>query len=409
MYSVLFISLVFPCASAAALRHTAEVAPRGLIDPPSVIVTTLDGREIDGVLISWTPAGGIALRTADGSRAMVRANELDLVRIADSQQRASAATWEVRLVDGSRFGAVIDGADDENVLFQIDGVGLIRRPIDAIRSVTRVGPASMPTAVAKSKNGDELVADEVQLRNGDKAYGILTVVDAEGVSITGDDGETEERFAWDAVMALTCGASLPRIDRNQSGNWLVRLDDGAELVCDSIELDGRSIKLGLRDRVEMSVLAKRVLAIERVRHDRIWLSEIPPATYHSIPFFNVSWPLGIDQNAVGGTLKICGREYARGLGFHSACRVTWRVPVDCRRLSGWVGIDDSASSAADAEFVVRAGKRVLAKETGLHHGERPRRVDVELVQDVDITIEVGFGRFGDVHDRVNFVNSSLKP
>ncbi|MBX3394531.1 MAG: NPCBM/NEW2 domain-containing protein [Phycisphaerae bacterium] len=409
MSSVLLLTLMFNLLGPAQLNDSADVSSRGVVNPPAVIVTTLDGREFDGSLVSWSAKGELEIRIADHSRVILRADELDLVQMAGAERRSSAAAWEVRLVDGSRFGAMIEGADDEHILFQIDGVGGIRQPIDAIRSVMRAGTNPVPTAAEELKLGADSAIDRVRLQNGDNAYGILTAVDAEGVTFIGDDGESEERFEWDVVMALNCGSDRSGIERNERGGWLVRMDQGAELACESIDLDGKSFRLKLRGGVEVLVEVNRMLAIESARLDRVWLSQVNPVSYESIPFFNTSWPLGIDQNAIGGTLQLSGREYARGLGLHSACRATWRVPVGCRRLTGWVGIDDSAGPKANADFVVRAGQRVIVKESGLLYGERPRRIDVELGDDVEISIDVGFGRFGDVHDRVNFVNSCLRP
>jgi hypothetical protein len=76
-------------------------------------------------------------------------------------------------------------------------------------------------------------------------------------------------------------------------------------------------------------------------------------------------------------------------------------------LRGVLAIDDCAGRWADAAVTVRADGKILAEFSSLRNDDSPRNVDVSLDSAMELTIEVGFGRHGDVQDRVNFVNPVL--
>jgi hypothetical protein len=121
----------------------------------------------------------------------------------------------------------------------------------------------------------------------------------------------------------------------------------------------------------------------------------------------------LDRSVLGGPLKLGGATYQHGIGLHSACRATWRLGGKYERFTALIGIDDSArsdnsaGSNADADLRIVLDGKELAAHRGLHCGEPPQAIDLNIAGGDRLTIEVGFGKRGDVQDRVDIVIPAL--
>ncbi|MCH6552124.1 MAG: NPCBM/NEW2 domain-containing protein, partial [Planctomycetes bacterium] len=82
------------------------------------------------------------------------------------------------------------------------------------------------------------------------------------------------------------------------------------------------------------------------RNDRVaFLSDLEPTAVQQTPYLNVSWPLRRDRSVANASLRLGGKTYPKGLGMHSACRVTYELGDGYRQF---------AASARVAEPVVRS-------------------------------------------------------
>lgn len=364
----------------------------------TMVVTSLGGEKHEGTLIRWKSPDELVLRDDSGSPIEIGLNELDQIHVKGVVAGEASGDWELTLNDGGRLVGCVVGQDDESVRFRCPAIGETTWPIEAIGQITRRGGSAIRFAMD---------CDRVVLRNGDEIRGTISVVDEKGVVVVGEDGESDEPVSWSSVTAVQFRAMNQR-NAGMSPGFFIRLIDGGELVASSIEWRDGVFLLTTGDKQAMRVESTQVEWIESSNSARAWLSNVPPVHQESIPYFSTDWPLRKDVNAAGGRLGIAGVVYGRGLGMHSACRVTWRLEGQYSRLTGLVGIDDSGGPLAHADFLIRAGSVVLFEAKALRWGEPAKSVDLDVKDLAEITIEVGFGRNGDVQDRVDFVNAALR-
>ena len=147
--------------------------------------------------------------------------------------------------------------------------------------------------------------------------------------------------------------------------------------------------------------------VEIIGGRRVWLTDLVPAEYRSIPFFDRPWPLRLKTNALGGPLRLVGKDYPLGFGLHAASHIKWKLDDNYERFTALVGIDDSAGRWADADVTILVDQKPVARLKGLRHKEQPRKIDIDLRGASELAIEIGFGRYGDVQDRVDLVNPAL--
>ena len=367
-------------------------------DGPIVVLERLDGAAVEGRVVRWTAAEGVRLRLAGGENIDVELSSIDRLRAKLPSVKTARGEWVVQIGQESRLTVSIIGGGTDAVRVLHEIIGELEIPFERIARITRRDSDTGESRRPPSK-------DQALLRNGDLLSGSVSSMDAGGVSVLSADGRTEDRAEWPAIVAVRFAETTRASEPN---GWLAAFDNGDVLTVDTIEWNAVRVRLISIGGATHECSADRIASIEARGGGRVWLSTIEPASYESIPFFSRAWPLQRDRNALGDRLRFGGRTFDRGLGLHSACRVTWTLDGRYDRLTGLVGIDDSAGDLADADFLILAGRVTLFEARGLRRGEAPRTVAVDVSDLREITIEVGFGRGGDVQDRVNFANAALR-
>ncbi|MCA9270214.1 MAG: NPCBM/NEW2 domain-containing protein, partial [Planctomycetales bacterium] len=142
-----------------------------------------------------------------------------------------------------------------------------------------------------------------------------------------------------------------------------------------------------------------------------YLSDLAPIDYKHVPLLALSYPLGVDQNVVGGRLRSGQRLFARGLGMHSDSRAVFALDREYDRFEAELAIDDSAGLQGSVVF------RVLCDAGGSFHtvyqspvvrgGDKPlpARVDIRGARRLALLVESADQ--GDVLDRANWLGARL--
>jgi hypothetical protein len=112
-------------------------------------------------------------------------------------------------------------------------------------------------------------------------------------------------------------------------------------------------------------------------------------------------------NAAGRDLRLGGSVYDRGLGMHSASRVSYTIPPQIRFFEARVGLDDflGRKGSVRARVLLDGKEQDLGLKRDLVHGEEPFFVRLDVKGARQLTLVVDFGRDGDVGDHVNWVNA----
>jgi hypothetical protein len=143
----------------------------------------------------------------------------------------------------------------------------------------------------------------------------------------------------------------------------------------------------------------------------VYLSDLEPAGYRHVPYLTIEWPYQRDRNVGGGPLMVGGRRYAKGLGMHSASRLTYRLESQYQRFEAAVAVDDSAGKKGSVTFgvyVLRRGAWKEAFTSGvLRGGEAPRPVSVDVAEADALTLTVDFADRGDELDHADWLDARV--
>jgi hypothetical protein len=140
-----------------------------------------------------------------------------------------------------------------------------------------------------------------------------------------------------------------------------------------------------------------------------YLSDLKAADYHHEPFLNLRWPsYGTDRNATGGRLRCGGRLYLKGLGVHSAARLTYRLSEPYKRFEAELGIDDSTAGGGSVRFEVRVdGRQKYISERILRGGMTPVPVSVDLAGAQQLELIVDYADRADELDHADWLDARL--
>jgi hypothetical protein len=130
-----------------------------------------------------------------------------------------------------------------------------------------------------------------------------------------------------------------------------------------------------------------------------------------VPYLSIAWPYARDRNVLGAPLSVGGKRYLKGVGMHSAARLTYQLDGKYRRFDSMVALDNSAGKKGSVTFgvyVLRAGEWKEAYTSGIvRGGEAPRRVSVDVSEAEGLTLTVDFADRGDELDHANWLDARL--
>jgi len=143
----------------------------------------------------------------------------------------------------------------------------------------------------------------------------------------------------------------------------------------------------------------------------VYLSDLEPAGYRHVPYLSIEWPYARDRNVLGYPLSVAGQRYLKGIGMHSAARLTYQLDGNFRRFDSAVAIDDSAEKSGSVTFgvyLLRDGTWTEAFTSGVvRGGDAPRLVSVDVTGAQGLTLTVDFADRGDELDRANWLDARL--
>jgi hypothetical protein len=143
----------------------------------------------------------------------------------------------------------------------------------------------------------------------------------------------------------------------------------------------------------------------------VYLSDLEATSYSHQPYLDIPWAYQIDHNAWGGRLLVKGRFYPKGLGMHSAARLTYRLPYGWERMEAEVAIDEVAEGSGSVVFRVelfRGGKWLEAYRSPIvRGGEPPRPLSIDLADAQQLALVTEYADRGDERDAANWLDARL--
>ena len=365
------------------------------------LATKIDGTTFAGRLTSIDSAGNLLF--ADSGQRSVPMDQLAWWGTCNEVRKGPV----VILADGSLLRGDINACDGKLLDLDSEIAAAARIPRDAVAGVVFQPPASVADRdklfhrVAQAHEASDLLL----LQSGDEITGHMESMDKNKLRITSRLGTLD--VATQRALALVTKREVRGPAPVASDRCWIGLIDGSRLLANDFHSQGASLewkssfgqsyKADLADVVFLMPLTQRLT----------YVSDITPSEYHFLPFLDIEWPYYSDRNVTGGMLRAGSRLYLKGLGVHSAARLTYLLDKPWKMFLAEVAIDDSTHGRGSVGFRVFVDGKVKFA-SGPIRGQMPPvpvRVDLTAARRLDLVVD--YGESGDVLDHADWLNARL--
>jgi hypothetical protein len=338
-----------------------------------------------------------------------------VVVLADGGRLITAAAWE---------GGAAVRLDDEAVIVLTNFFDEVRLPRALVRGVVfaqQSHPSQRERLEEQVREADGRIAhgdasDKVLLTNQDQIAGEVRELSGGSLELATADGLV--KLPLSRVEAVLFGHD-PRGDgasaspsRNERGALIAGLRDGSLLYVDRLLASEQKLSLLIHGGVAMSGgSADDLVFLQSLRSRITYLSDLEASAYRHVPYLSIEWPYQRDRNVLGEPLVVGGKRYVKGIGMHSAARLSYRLDGQYQRFQAAVAMDDSAGSKGSVTFavyVLRDGAWTEAYSNGIvRGGEEPQPISVDVTDAEGLTLTVDYADRGDELDRANWLDARL--
>jgi hypothetical protein len=256
----------------------------------------------------------------------------------------------------------------------------------------------------------------VWLTNSDRVAGDVQGLSGGSLELVSNGSRV--KLPLSRVEAVILGNGQPANEREsglseQANRTLIAgLRDGSILYVDSLTANDRELSLVLGGGLTISGGSVTDLVfLQSLRGRFTYLSDLEPSGYRHVPYLSIEWPYHRDRNVLGQPLIVGGKRYVKGLGLHSAARLTYRLDGRYERFQAAVAVDDSAETKGSVTFgvyVLRNGTWQEAFTSGIvRGGEDPKPISADVRGADGLTLTVDYADRGDELDRANWLDARL--
>ena len=372
--------------------------------PP--LVVPVDGDPFHAKLTSVDAQWKLAFDAAGKPRTLAAA---DLVAWGHPAELRKGPV--IVLADGGRLVASIAEADKTRLSVNSRLLGALKLPLDSLAGIViRTPPNAQELDVLLDRiSHGEGRSDRAILDNGDEVAGLIETVSGEKLSIKGDLGLVD--IAMPRVVAVIFNPALRQPAAAQTGAAWAGLNDGTRLLAARLELKAGDVELTELGGATWKTKSENLVFLMPQSDRAVFLSDIRPDEYRFLPYLEMKWPYHTDRNVTGGQLRSGGRLYQKGLGVHSAARLSYKLDRPWSRFQAEIGIDDSTgrvpSGCGSAGFRVFVDGKVKHASPAIRGGMAPQAISVDLTGAKQLDLVVDYGEAGDVLDHADWLNARL--
>ena len=411
-----------------------------------LLITVLLGSQgvSQGFLLSRTSGSQVAgkpvaLRGAGADRELVwqtaeQELQVPIASILALQGPAPEVTSPVAVYlngGGELKGSVQTGDDvGEHFVLVSPSLGSATVPVDRLRTlVFREQAASFGYEDFAIDENEEY--SEALFRRADRGFDIiggeLERFLPEGISFAPSGRRFPTVFLYDKLTGMTIRGG---VESKTEGDWLLITVTGDRIRVELTDVTATAWLFACEFGA-ISLAPTQVSALTRIAGERRFLSDMEPvrvvetgsesgagAANHEVgrPLFTyrrdrtvTGGILAEERSRADGFLVVDGYTYGKGLGVHSRCFLTYRVPPGMGHFHAKVAIDDEVKSLGvrgDVDVRVRMGDEVLFEKKGLRRGQAPHTLKRLKVQaGALLTLEVDFGKGLFLGDRVDWLTA----
>jgi len=387
---LLLCAAALSCMDAPAARGERPVALPVEGDPFPARLTAVDG--------DW----GVSL-LADGAARQLAAAGLVRWGVPAEVRRGPVLVT----AGGGLLVADVLRADPAEFVAFADLFGKLTLPTDRLAGVVFDPPADRETCdrLLLRVAGATGSTDRVLLHNGDELAGTLERLADGTLRLRTDVGQVE--LGTDRIAAVVFNPDLRRPAGPEGLRAWVGLADGSRLVASKLVLDegaavltalgGENLKASPEDVVFLQPLGGRV----------VYLSDLEATGYRYLPYLSLSWAYHRDRSVVGTRLRAAGQLYLKGLGMHSAARLSYDLGGQYRQFQAELGVDDSAGGRGSVQLRVYVDRELkYTSETIRGNGAPvPVRIDTPGAKRLDLIVD--FADQAHVLDHADWLDARL--
>lgn len=328
---------------------------------------------------------------------------------------------QIVLADGGLLLADVLGLDKDVLHTEGELLGERDLPLEAVAGVIwhPPGDRTRRDQLLRQVRSCDADADLLILDNGDTISGTVTglaspespaVGEPSAIKIQAAAGPLE--LSVSRVAALVFNPALAAHPRPTGLRAILGFADGSRVVATELSLSGGTARLQVPVLGDMAVHADKLVAIQPLGGRAVYLSDLKAASYKFIPFLQLGWPYHRDANVAGNLLRAAGKLYLKGLGVHSASRLTYDLDGPYRAFQAELAIDDAAQGLGSVEFRVFVdtgdGKWQPRYSSPVQRGGMaPTTMNVDLAGAKRISLLVEFADRGDERDDADWLNARL--
>jgi len=424
-------SLVFPETMSHLLRKRISL-PRGRIRR---LVTVYAGSWIGGAtagmvlaIAALAPGGELPQAVPVegepfGARLVAVDSEWQLTFDGESGRRVMPAAELVRwgrfaevmrgpvlvLADGGLLTGAVYGVDKERLTAESDLFGPVKLPLEQVAGVVFELPADRHARDLRFDRVGRATGDSdlLILNNGDEVAGRLEHIDDTRIRLAAAVGPVDVEVH--RVRALVFNPALLARREPRGLRAMAGFADGSRLVADRLELSGQSLRIDVAGAQRWTTAAEDLIGLQPRGGRVTYLSDLPVADDRHVPFLDLPWPYQTDRSVSGAWLRAGGRLYLKGLGVHSAARLTYLLDEPYRRFEAELAVDDETAGQGSVRFRVFVDGRVKHTSPTVRGREPPVPISVHLSDAKRLDLVVDFADRADVEDHADWLDARLVP
>jgi hypothetical protein len=393
--------LVFHIALLAAL-----LAITGSSSGATPLAVPVDGEPFPGQLSAVNVQWQLTFAAAAGPRAIAAA---ELVQWGTFRETSRAPI--LVLADGSLLVADVLGADKETLTADSELFGTVKLPLERLAGIVFQPPATQQqrdlmldriAALQRPAAGD---ADRLVLENGDEVAGLLEAIENDTAKFRAAVGQL--KIETQRIAAIFFNPSLVRKPEREPLQAWTGFADGSRLLATRLLTDDSALRITTATGQTWTTAPKNMVAIEPLGGRITYLSDLKADGYRQIPYLDLSWPYRTDRNVTGGLLRSGGRLYLKGLGMHSAARLTYTLQGPYKRFQAELGIDDSTAGGGSVRFRVFIDGHETFSSDIVRGGMTPVPLSLDLSGAKRLDLIVDYADRGDVLDHADWLRARL--
>ena len=364
-------------------------------------VVPVDGESFAGRLGAVDDRWMISFVAGDGWRDLPAAGLVRWGELAEIERGPV-----VVLADGGLLVGDVLAADKEELKAESDVLGAIDHlPARLVAGIVFDLPADRlqrRRLLDQVREGADR-SDRVILANDDSLNGRFDRIEDDVIHLITDVGSVE--LDTRRTRAVVFNRTFLRRSVARGLDCRLGLADGSLLVVESLLVEGKSATLGMAGGPSWPVHLKDVVFLQPRGGRAVYLSDLKPAGYRHVPFLELSWPYSVDRNLSGAPLRADGRTYLKGIGMHSASRLTYLTEEPYGRFDALLAVDDAAAGQGSVRFRVFVDGNPKFTSDTLRGGDPPVPISIDISDANRIDLVVDFADRADQWDHADWLDA----